>query len=88
MISSVMPSLKYSCLGSPLMLSKASTAMEGLSGSLSAGASANEGFSAGGTEWKRKYQIATDASQHDNNHSSYETGFSAMPLAWAFEIFL
>ena len=32
MISSVMPSLKYSCSGSPLILVKARTAIEGLSG--------------------------------------------------------
>ena len=32
-ISSVIPSLKYSCSGSPLRLSKARTAIEGLSGS-------------------------------------------------------
>ena len=31
-MSSVIPSLKNSCLGSPLMLTKGSTAMEGLSG--------------------------------------------------------
>src|SRR4030043_1311065 len=33
MISSVIPSLKYSSLGSPLIFTKGSTAMEGLSGS-------------------------------------------------------
>jgi hypothetical protein len=33
MISSTIPSAKYSCSGSPLMFSKGSTAMEGLSGS-------------------------------------------------------
>jgi hypothetical protein len=33
MMSSVMPSLKYSCRGSPLRLAKASTAMEGRSAS-------------------------------------------------------
>ena len=33
MMSSVMPSAKYPCSGSPDMLSKGSTAMEGLSGS-------------------------------------------------------
>jgi len=32
MISSVIPSLKNSCLGSSLMFTKGSTAMEGLSG--------------------------------------------------------
>src|SRR5512139_1008 len=32
-ISSVRPSLKYSCFGSSLMLAKGRTAMEGLSGS-------------------------------------------------------
>ena len=36
MRSSVIPSLKYSCSGSPLMLTNGSTAMEGLSGSASA----------------------------------------------------
>ena len=34
MRSSVIPSLKYSCSGSPLMLTKGSTAMEGLSGAV------------------------------------------------------
>ena len=32
MMSSLIPSEKYSCSGSPLMLLKARTAMEGLSG--------------------------------------------------------
>ena len=32
MMSSVMPSEKYCCSGSPLMFSKGSTAMDGLSG--------------------------------------------------------
>src|SRR5712691_4694596 len=35
--SSVMPSLKYSCLGSSLMLEKGNTAIEGLSGNGRAG---------------------------------------------------
>ena len=33
MISSTMPSAKYSCSGSPLILAKGSTAIDGLSGS-------------------------------------------------------
>ncbi len=37
MISSTMPSAKYSCSGSPLILAKGSTAIDGLSGSGSAG---------------------------------------------------
>src|SRR5580704_6629277 len=37
MISSTMPSAKYSCSGSPLILANGSTAIEGLSGSGSAG---------------------------------------------------
>src|SRR6266851_4075906 len=40
MISSTMPSAKYSCSGSPLILAKGSTAIDGLSGSGSAGGSA------------------------------------------------
>jgi hypothetical protein len=36
MISSTMPSSKYSCFGSPLMFWKANPAMDGLSGSGSA----------------------------------------------------
>ena len=32
MMSSVMPSLKYSCSGSPLILVKGSTAIEGFDG--------------------------------------------------------
>src|SRR5689334_14574990 len=36
MISSTMPSAKYSCSGSPLRLAKGSTAIDGLSGSGSA----------------------------------------------------
>jgi hypothetical protein len=39
-ISSTMPSAKYSCSGSPLILAKGSTAIDGLSGS---------GNAAGGT---------------------------------------
>src|SRR6266849_325242 len=35
--SSVMPSLKYSCLGSSLMLANGRTAMDGLSGKVRAG---------------------------------------------------
>jgi hypothetical protein len=38
MMSSVMPSEKYSCSGSSLMLVKGSTAMDGLSGSASGSA--------------------------------------------------
>src|SRR5215831_4609051 len=37
MISSTIPSAKYSCSGSPLILAKGNTAMDGLSGSGSAG---------------------------------------------------
>src|SRR6516162_7283990 len=37
MISSTMPSAKYSCSGSPLILAKGSTAIDGLSGSGSTG---------------------------------------------------
>ncbi len=40
MISSTMPSAKYSCSGSPLILANGSTAIDGLSGSGSAGATA------------------------------------------------
>src|SRR5882672_9958776 len=40
MISSTMPSAKYSCSGSPLILAKGSTAIDGLSGSGSARVSA------------------------------------------------
>src|SRR6202035_624045 len=36
-ISSTMPSAKYSCSGSPLILAKGSTAIDGLSGSVSWG---------------------------------------------------
>src|SRR6266446_946777 len=39
-ISSTMPSAKYSCSGSPLILAKGNTAIDGLSGSGSAGGSA------------------------------------------------
>src|SRR6266851_7248286 len=45
--SSVMPSLKYSCLGSSLMLAKGRTAIEGLSGMGRAGVCA-EGMDADG----------------------------------------
>jgi hypothetical protein len=38
MISSTMPSAKYSCSGSPLILAKGSTAIEGLSGRARGGA--------------------------------------------------
>jgi hypothetical protein len=38
MISSTMPSTKYSCSGSPLMLANGNTAMDGLSGSGNDGA--------------------------------------------------
>jgi hypothetical protein len=37
MISSTIPSAKYSCSGSPLIFAKGSTAMDGLSGKASAG---------------------------------------------------
>src|SRR5207244_12945777 len=37
MISSTMPSAKYSCSGSPLILTKGNTAIDGLSGSGSGG---------------------------------------------------
>src|SRR6516164_1574088 len=37
MISSTMPSAKYSCSGSPLILAKGSTAIDGLSGRARAG---------------------------------------------------
>jgi hypothetical protein len=40
MISSTMPSAKYSCPGSPLILAKGRTAIDGLSGSANAGGSA------------------------------------------------
>src|SRR5437899_6218476 len=40
MISSTMPSAKYSCSGSPLILANGSTAIDGLSGSARAGGSA------------------------------------------------
>jgi hypothetical protein len=40
MISSTMPSARYSCSGSPLILAKGSTAIDGLSASGSAGGSA------------------------------------------------
>jgi hypothetical protein len=39
MISSTIPSTKYSCSGSPLILANGNTAMDGFSGSGSAGAS-------------------------------------------------
>ncbi len=45
MMFSVSPSLKYSCSGSPLMLSKGSTAMDGLSGSGKAMRSTDAGSS-------------------------------------------
>ena len=40
MISSTMPSAKYSCSGSPLILANGNTAIDGLSGSGRAGGSA------------------------------------------------
>src|SRR6266446_1107243 len=40
MISSTMPSAKYSCSGSPLILAKGSTAIDGFSGRARAGGSA------------------------------------------------
>jgi len=40
MISSTMPSAKYSCSGSPLRLAKGNTAIDGLSGKDSAGGTA------------------------------------------------
>ena len=47
MMSSVMPSVKYSCSGSPLMLGNGSTAIDGLSGRARAGAVAAAGLGAG-----------------------------------------
>ena len=59
MRSSVIPSLKYSCSGSPLMLTNGSTAMDGLSGSASA-AVLWPGASAIGHDGRRKSrQLAT-----------------------------
>src|SRR5713101_7851069 len=46
-MSPVIPSLKYSCCGSPLKLVKGRTAMEGLSGKVSAGV-CTEGMDADG----------------------------------------
>src|SRR5271167_4498801 len=43
MISSTMPSAKYSCSGSPLILAKGSTAIDGLSGSGSTGNARTDG---------------------------------------------
>ena len=42
LMSSTIPSAKYSCSGSPLMFWNGSTAIEGLSGCASAGLSASE----------------------------------------------
>ena len=47
MMSSEIPSLKYSCSGSPLMFSNGSTAMDGLSGSGKAMRSTDAGSSRG-----------------------------------------
>ena len=44
MMSSLMPSEKYSCSGSPLMLVKGSTAMAGRSGSGNAGRDGSTAF--------------------------------------------
>ena len=44
MISSTMPSAKYSCSGSPLILANGSTAIDGLSGSGSAGGAGADGL--------------------------------------------
>jgi hypothetical protein len=41
-ISSTMPSAKYSCSGSPLILAKGNTAIDGLSGSGSEGLAVGE----------------------------------------------
>ena len=52
MMSSEMPSAKYSCSASPLMLAKGSTAMDGLSGKAErAGASFR--FGSTGFAWSR-----------------------------------
>ena len=52
MISSTMPSAKYSCSGSPLRLANGSTAIDGLSGSANSGrrsSAANSGTGAAGS---------------------------------------
>src|SRR5210317_693651 len=57
-ICSVIPSLKYSCSGSPLRLLNGSTAMEGLSGRGNAIFS-TEATSVGAGEGRKDFQIAT-----------------------------
>ena len=54
MMSSVIPSLKYSCSGSLLILVKGKTAIEGLSGAGKAGASAADSVSEGEDSWGEK----------------------------------
>ena len=51
MMSSVMPSAKYSCSGSPLMLVNGSTASEGLSGRGSTGADDGDATLKARTGW-------------------------------------
>jgi len=56
MISSTMPSAKYSCSGSPLRLANGSTAIDGLSGSANSGrrgSAANSGAGATGAPSSR-----------------------------------
>jgi hypothetical protein len=56
MISSTMPSAKYSCSGSPLRLTNGSTAIdgrEGRGGSAAAGASAGSGSATGAAARRR-----------------------------------
>src|SRR2546422_4055600 len=59
MRSSVIPSLKYSCSGSPLRLIKGSTAMEGLSGNGRAEACSEENTPEEDGERKESCRTAT-----------------------------
>src|SRR4029453_13002762 len=63
MRSSVMPSLKYSCSGSPLMLTNGSTAMEGLSGK---GGGTGWGGGGGRKKKKKKADCKNNSSNHKN----------------------
>ena len=58
MISSTMPSAKYSCSGSPLIFAKGSTAIDGLSGSGNGAGEAGDGC------WMAPASVANPVDAH------------------------
>ena len=79
MISSVMPSLKYSCLGSPLMLSKASHCNGGLVRELECGRFFQRTLVGRGGGMEVEVPDCDRRHEHNTDHSSYEIVFRQAP---------